>query len=364
MLIDRRYFFYFDWLSFFLTIGITCTGLAFIYSTTTSSELVYSVYFKKQCFGALAGLCIYLFFCLYDYRKLCRIGYFAYFAIILLLMFTLLKGKTAMGGKRWIDFKLFKFQPSEVAKLFFPSFLTYYLYTENDVPLYKMHTFMPIFLIVGMSTLLILKQPDLGTAIIFLSLSLIMLWFSGIETRFFKYGFFLFLCSVPVAWNYVLKPYQKKRILVFLGTGDTQKEGYHIKQSKIAIGSGQLTGKGFMQGTQNKLMFLPESRTDFIFSVFCEEMGFLGALVLMLSYMFLVMRLLYRIEKIPIFFARLLSLGLLTSFALSIIINIAMVCDYAPVVGIPLPLMSYGVTSLWITLASLGWIQGILMRTF
>ena len=363
MLIDRRYLYHFDWISFFLTAIIAITGLVFIYSATTSSDIPYSLYFKKQCLGALIGFFIYAFFCLYDYRKLCRAGYFTYFLVIFFLIFTLIKGKTAMGGTRWIDFKLFKFQPSEAAKLFFPAFLTYYLYTENDVPLYSLNTFIPVVGIMMISTLLILKQPDLGTAIIFLSSGLIMLWFSGIETRFFKWGLLLFLLAAPIAWHF-LKPYQQKRVLVFLGTGDSQKEGYHIKQSKIAIGSGKITGKGFTQGTQNKLMFLPESRTDFIFAVLCEEMGFLGALCLILAYLALYLRLIFRIEKVPTFFARLLAMGLLTALALATFINIAMVCDLAPVVGIPLPLMSYGITSLWISLASLGWIQGIIMRSF
>lgn len=363
MLIDRRYLFNFDWISFSLTWALTALGLAFVYSSTTTPDIPYSLYFKKQAMGLCIGLIIYLFFALKDYRKLCRWGYFAYFLVILLLVFTLIKGKIGMGARRWIDLKLFKFQPSEITKLFFPSFLTYYFYTENDVPLYTMDTFIPILGVLAFSSLLILKQPDLGTAIIFFSSGLIMLWFSGIGNRFFRWGLLCALLIAPIAWK-TLRPYQQKRVLVFLGAGDNQKERYQIEQSKIAIGSGELTGKGFSKGTQNTLMFLPESRTDFIFAVVCEEWGFLGALLLIIMYVLLFVRIMLRLQKVPTFFAQLLGIGILSPVILATFINIAMVCDMLPVVGIPLPLISYGITSLWITLASLGWIQGITTRTF
>ncbi len=363
MVIDRRYLFYFDWISFALTFTIATIGVAFVYSATTTPALPYSIYFQKQLLGLGSGLLIYLFFCFADYRKLSRYGYFTYFLIFGLLIFTLIKGKIGMGGRRWIDLKLFRFQPSEIAKLCFPSFLTYYLYTENDVPLYTMDTFMPLLATMTVSALLIVKQPDLGTAIIFLGSGLVMLWFSGIGNRFFRWGLLFCLLAAPLAWK-TLHPYQQKRVLVFLGAGDNRKERYQIEQSKIAIGSGQLLGKGFTKGTQNMLLFLPESRTDFIFAVVCEEWGFVGAIFLILLYMLLFARIIIRLQRVPTFFARLLAIGILTSLVLPTLINIAMVCDMLPVVGIPLPLVSYGLTSLWATLASLGWIQGITMRTF
>ena len=363
MIIDRRYFFNFDWISFGITWTLALLGLAFVYSSTTTPAIPYSVYFKKQLLGVITGFFIYLFFAFKDYRKLCRAGYFAYFLVFGLLVFTLIKGKIGMGARRWIDLKLFKFQPSEITKLIFPSFLTYYLYTEKDVPLYTMDTFMPLLGVLVVSALLILKQPDLGTAIIFFGSGLVMLWFSGIGNKFFRYGLVCALLAAPVAWK-TLKPYQQKRVLVFLGAGDSRKERYQIEQSKIAIGSGELSGKGFCQGTQNTLMFLPESRTDFIFAVVCEEWGFFGGCLLLLLYAILFIRIMLRLKKIPTFFAQLLGIGILSSTMLATFINMAMVCDMLPVVGIPLPLFSYGLTSLWITLASLGWIQGIITRTF
>jgi rod shape determining protein RodA len=181
--------------------------------------------------------------------------------------------------------------------------------------------------------------------------------------KYFYYGFALFLITLPITYH-MLHPYQKKRIAVFLGEGNTKKERYQIEQSKIAIGSGCLVGKGYLQGTQNLLLFLPESQTDCIFSVICEELGFLGAMGIMLLYVALMLRSLFIIYSIKISFARLLAIGLLMPFIFSTFINIGMVTGLLPIVGIPLPLITYGITHTWITLASLGWIQGVAIRQY
>lgn len=354
----------FDWLSFALTLTLTAIGLLFVYSSTTTEAVPFSIYFKKQLVGILTGFLIYSLFCLQDYRKLCQLGYSAYYVVILLLVYTLIKGKIGMGAQRWIDLKFFRFQPSEITKLFFPAFFTYYLYTENDVPLYSFSNFIPLLGVLFASSFLILRQPDLGTALVFAFSGFCLLWLAGIGKAFFRWGLLLALLSAPIAWKFILKPYQKQRILVFAGAGDLHKDRYQLEQSKIAIGSGGMFGKGFTKGTQNQLLFLPESRTDFIFSVICEEWGFVGALFILLLYLLLFLRILYRTYVIPSFFAQLLAIGLLLPIGFSAFINIAMVSGLLPIVGIPLPLISYGVTSLWITLASLGWIQGITMKRF
>ncbi len=360
---DPHYRYYFDWISFYLTISITLIGLIFVYSATTTDLIAYSSFFKKQLYGACAALILYFFFCFNDYRTLCRYGFFLYFITMILLVYTLIKGKIGLGAQRWIDIGICKFQPSELAKLVLPPFFSYFLYTENDVPIYSMDTFIPLLGILFFSTVLILKQPDLGTAIVFFGGGLLLFWFAGIGKRFFRIGLFLCVLSAPLSWHF-LKPYQKKRVLVFLGQGDVKKERYQIEQSIIAIGSGGTWGKGFKKGTQNKLCFLPEGRTDFIYSVLCEEWGFAGALLVIMLYLALFLRILYRLFCIPSFFPKLLGIGLLAPIMLSACINIGMVCGLCPVVGIPLPMISYGVTSLWITYASLGWIQGITMRLF
>lgn len=336
---------------------VSIISLLFIYSSTHTVEQPYSIFFKKQLFGFISGLFIFLFFALKDYRSLCRWGYFFFYFTLVLLVFTIIKGSIGMGAQRWINLGFFKFQPSELMKLFLPPFITYYLFTEEEAGQYKFSSFWTILGFLAFSFLLILKQPDLGTAIIIGSSGAIMLWYAGIGRRFFIISMVSFIISAPILYS-CLKPYQRKRIEVFLGAGDTKNERYQIEQSKIAIGSGGLTGKGFLQGTQTQLSFLPESRTDFILAVLCEEWGFIGAILLILLYAFLIVRLMVGISYINSFFSQLLCIGLLSPIMLSTIINIGMVSGMLPIVGIPLPLMSYGLTHTWITLACIGWIIG------
>lgn len=359
----QRYFRYFDWISFGIIIALLGLGLLFVFSATTKPDQLYSIYFKKQAFGIISGLLLYALFCITDYRTLCRWGYFLYITVIVLLVFTLIKGSIGMGAQRWIDLLVFRFQPSELAKLFFPAFITYHFYAVNDSLSYSYKDYSIVILSLLVSTLLIIKQPDLGTALLVLFSGFILLWITGLQNKIFIFGAIFFLLSTPILWKF-LKPYQKQRIAVFLGEGDSHKERYQLEQSKIAIGSGGLSGKGFLQGTQNKFMFLPESRTDFIFSVICEEFGFQGACLILLLYALLFLRLFYLITTINNVHTQLLALGLIIHTALSTIINIGMVTGLLPIVGIPLPLISYGVTNLWITLASLGWFNGIAIRRF
>jgi len=362
-LIDRRYVRYFDWWGFLLIIILSCIGLLFVYSSTYKLDQPYSIFFKKQALGLLTGWIIYVICCTIDYRSLMRWGYFSYLAILGLLVFTIIKGSIGMGGQRWINIGLFKFQPSELAKLFFPAFTTYYLATEDDSLELSFSSFIPILIILAISFVLIVKQPDLGTALILTFSGIALLWLTGISKKFFIISFMTVLLCAPVLWHF-LKPYQKQRIAVFLGEGDVKKERYQLEQAKIAIGSGGLMGKGFLQGTQNKYLFLPESRTDFIFAVICEETGFLGALFILLLYLLLFFRFFLVITSINVPFVQLLATGIIIHIVISTFINIGMVLGLLPVVGIPLPLMSYGISNLWITFASLGWFNGIAMRRF
>lgn len=363
-LIDRQHARSFDWFGFLLISIICAIGLSFVYSATYKPEVPYSTFFQKQAMGILGGLVIYMFFCTMDYRSLMRWGYFAYIGLIGLLVFTIIKGSIGMGGQRWINvFGIFKFQPSELAKLLFPAFATYYFIAGDDSPDKPFARFIPVLIVMCISFLLIAKQPDLGTALILVFSGTVMLWLTGISKKFFIISFVLGLLCAPILWS-VLKPYQRQRIAVFLGEGDVRKERYQLEQAKIAIGSGGLWGKGFLQGTQNKLLFLPESRTDFIFAVVCEEIGFAGALFILSLYLLLFFRFFFIIRSINIPFIQLLATGIIIHIVISALINICMVLGLLPVVGIPLPLMSYGVSNLWITFASLGWFNGIAMRRF
>jgi len=361
LLSAKRYFRYFDWISFSILIALCGIGLLFVFSATYRPEQPFSIFFKKQTFGVISGVVIYFLCSLTNHRSFMRWGYFMYLGVIALLIFTLIKGHIGMGAQRWLNVGLFKLQPSELAKVLFPAFISYYFYTENDSINYRFYDFIPVLAILGLSSLLILKQPDLGTALILVFSALIMLWIIGINKRFFTWGLLAVLITAPLSWQF-LKPYQKQRIAVFFGEGDSKKERYQIEQSQIAIGSGGLLGKGFLKGTQNKLRFLPESRTDFIFSVIAEELGFLGVLVILLLYAFLFFRYLVAITTIKDPFSQLLAIGLLIHIVLSTIINIGMVIGLLPIVGIPLPIISYGLSNLWVTFASLGWFTSIVIR--
>lgn len=360
--LDRRSIRFFDWKSFFITLALATIGLFIVMSATYTPEEPYSLFFKKQLFGVISGLFLYALFCAIDYRVLTRWGFFIYFAVIVLLIFTMIKGSIGMGAQRWINIGFIKFQPSELAKLFFPAFFAYYLISEKK-ELKGVLDFLPIIFTLALSALLILKQPDLGTAIIILFTGALLLYMAGLSRAFFITLFCFAAISGPVIWHF-LKPYQQQRILTFLGEGDPRKERYQIEQSCIAIGSGGLWGKGYLQGTQNRLRFLPEGRTDFIFSVLCEEFGFIGALVTLALYCLLFYRFLVLVWTLEQRLTQLLALGLMSHIIFSTLVNIAMVLGLLPIVGIPLPLMSYGITHSWITFASLGWLNGIAARRF
>lgn len=357
----RRKKIYFDWISLTLVATLSLVGLLFVWSATYKPNIPFSIFFKKQLFGVVSGILVYLICSFTDYRPFMRWGYICYFLVMLSLLFTIIKGSIGMGAQRWLNLGFIKMQPSELAKLFLPAFIAYYLHTENNVFMYKNKQFAVILGIVALTTILILKQPDLGTTLIILFSALILVWLAGLTRRWFIYGILIIALCAPLLWC-SLKPYQRNRIAVFLGQGKAQKERYQIEQSTIAIGSGGLTGKGLLGGTQNKFLFLPESRTDFIFSVICEERGLLGALLILFLYTLLFVHLLLRIIRLPTPIMKLFACGLIIHIILSTIINVGMVLGLLPTVGIPLPFISYGISNLWINFASLGITQSILMH--
>lgn len=360
--IDRRRLHYFDWISFLIIVLLSAIGLMFVLSATYSPTRPFSLFFKKQLMGIASGLVLYFTMCSINHRSLERWGYGLFFVTVGLLLFTLFKGSFGLGAQRWINLGFVKFQPSELTKLFFPAFFTFYIAgsLERDM---TFATYGPMLGIVGASAFLIMKQPDLGTALVILFSFCTLLWLAGVSKTFFVTMAFLFVVGAPAAWH-CLKDYQKQRIYVFFGGGSNKKERYQIEQSRIAIGSGGLWGKGFLRGTQNQLNFLPESRTDCIFSVICEEWGFMGACAVILLYVALFARLFYVAGTIKDVYMQILALGLILPTMISAIINVSMVMGLLPIVGIPLPFITYGVTHIWITFASLGWFNGIASRRF
>jgi rod shape determining protein RodA len=287
-----------------------------------------------------------------------RFCYIGYYILIAVLAFTLVKGSIGMGAQRWIDVGLFKLQPSELAKIFFPAYAVYTLYLHQLYPPLPQTVFIPVLSMLFAGTILIRQQPDLGTAVVIGCSGLLLCWLAGISHRFFIACTFIGLLSLPLLQN-LLKPYQLQRISVFLGYGETNKERYQIEQAGIAIGSGGIYGKGLLEGTQNKLHFLPEGRTDFIFAVLCEEWGLIGALFVLFLYGTLFVRSFNIIRELHDFYSQLLAAGLITPIVLATLINIGMVLGLLPIVGIPLPLMSYGISNLWVTMIALGWFQSI-----
>ena len=273
-------------------------------------------------------------------------SYLFYLIILGLLLWVSFFGVKASGSQRWIDLYFINLQPSELMKIAIIACLAKYFHRIRSNQANNFFTIIISLFIIIVPTLLVLSQPDLGTSILIASSGLIVLWLSGLKIKYFVYSFFLFLISLPFAIS-LLKPYQKLRILTFLDPDrDPLGAGYQIIQSKIAIGSGGLTGKGFLKGTQSYLEFLPEKHTDFIFTLFAEEFGFIGSLLLLLVYTIII----YRIIRIGFlsrsFFAKLFCFGYAFAIFLYVVINISMVLGLLPIVGSPLPIMSYGGSSL------------------
>lgn len=347
-----------DWQILIASTSIALLGLLFIFSATYTSECPYSVFFKKQLFGTVAGIFIYFVFSRIDYRSLIAWGQLGYFGVLALLGFTLLMGHTGMGARRWLDLFFIRVQPSELAKLLLPAFFVYYAPDGDNSSQFAVFSFAPVLCILALSFFLIVKQPDLGTAIIVGFSGLILLFVAQMPLRFFFWLFFILSVSSPVLW-YGLKPYQKKRVAVFFDGEHNKKDSYQLEQSMIAIGSGGVWGKGLFNGSQNKLHFLPESRTDFIFAVLCEEWGLMGALLLLFFYGWLFARAWIIALSITNATAQWCAVGLLVPLVLSMMVNMAMVMGLLPIVGIPLPFMSYGVSNLLVNWASLGWFQSL-----
>ncbi|MEK6730738.1 MAG: rod shape-determining protein RodA [Pseudomonadota bacterium] len=276
---------------------------------------------------------------------------------LLLLALVLVIGHIDKGAQRWLNFGLFRFQPSELMKLSLPMMLAWYYQTSNLPPKFK--EICIGILLTLLPALLTLKEPDLGTAIILLIAGGGILLFAGIQWRYILGTTFVAAVSAPFLWR-AMHDYQKQRILTFLNPArDPLGTGYHIIQSKIAIGSGGIFGKGWLQGTQSHLHFLPAHATDFIFAVFGEEFGFIGSVILLLIYLAIVARCIYITSQAQTTYTRLLAGTLTLILFTSVFINIGMVCGILPVVGLPLPLVSYGGSSMVITLASLGLLMSI-----
>lgn len=280
------------------------------------------------------------------------------FTIGLILLFAvLLFGDSGKGAQRWLDLGVFRFQPSELMKLAVPMMVSWYLAEQSLPP--KLSRIFYSLLMVVVSVLLIAKQPDLGTALLVGSAGIFVIFLAGISWRLIFVFSGLVAASAPLLW-FTLHDYQKARVLTFINPeNDPLGAGYHIIQSKIAIGSGGVYGKGWLNGTQSQLDFLPERSTDFIFAAFAEEFGLIGVVLLLSMYFFVVLRGLYISAHAQDTFTRLLGGSLTMTFFIYVFVNIGMVTGLLPVVGLPLPLISYGGTSMVTLMAGFGILMSI-----
>ncbi|MEY8214120.1 MAG: rod shape-determining protein RodA [Colwellia sp.] len=277
---------------------------------------------------------------------------------ILMLVAVLLFGHIGKGAQRWLNLGFMKFQPSEIMKLIVPIMIAWFI-SQNNLPV-KISTVILAFVLVLIPTLLIAKQPDLGTSLLIASSGIFVIFLAGASWKLIGVCAGLASAFTPILWMFLMKDYQRQRVMTFLNPEqDPLGSGYHIIQSKIAIGSGGVGGKGWLQGTQSQLEFLPERHTDFIFSVFSEEFGLVGVGVLLTVYLFIVMRGLWIAVNAQDAFTKLLAGSITLTFFVYVFVNIGMVSGILPVVGVPLPLVSYGGTSMVTLLAGFGILMAV-----
>ncbi|GAB4563787.1 MAG: rod shape-determining protein RodA [Geothermobacteraceae bacterium] len=361
---DRRLLTHFDWTLLLLVLLTAGIGIANLYSATSLWQGTLGGIYLRQIAWLGVGLTLALSLCLFDYRRLFHLGFVFYAVNILLLAAVFVIGRTIMGATRWIDLGFFNLQPSELMKLVIIMTLARY-FSENAPPGgFDLRGLGIPFAILGLPVLLVMKQPDLGTSLLILFIGMTMALFAGIRRRTV---FFLGVGGILACWGgwFLLHDYQRRRILTFLDPEhDPLGAGYHIIQSKIAVGSGGFFGKGFMQGTQSRLSFLPERHTDFAFSVFAEEWGFSGCLVLTGLYLLLILWGLHVARRAADRFGSYLAVGVTAMLFWHIVVNLGMVIGLLPVVGVPLPLVSYGGTSMVTTMTGVGILLNVSMRRF
>lgn len=364
-MIDRRLLTNFDWKVLLLVFFIAFVGVLNIHSASASYNIVGTPYAVKQVYWTIIGTGLLLLVCSIDYHILEDVSYWFYGVLIIFLLLVLLVGKTSMGATRWLHLGFFSMQPSEPMKIVIIITFARYFSAHQPVGGLRFSEIMTPLVLLSVPAILIMKQPDLGTAIMVCLVAMTITIAVGVR---WSVVVSMVLASVPavyVGWHYFLRTYQKNRVLNFLNPErDPLKSGYHIIQSKIAVGSGGLTGKGYLQGTQSQLRFLPEQHTDFAFSVFAEEWGFLVCMLMLLLYLTLILWGLQVASRSNDRFGSLLAVGVTAMLFWHIVINMGMVIGLFPVVGVPLPFFSYGGTSMITSMIGTGILLNVSMRRF
>jgi rod shape determining protein RodA len=355
------------WVLLALALAVSAAGIVAIYSSNCQKDDSYlQGAYKRQAIWLALGVVFFLLAGRFNYRRLWDWNYALYALTLFLLALVYALGAARMGAQRWLQFAGFNFQPSEFAKLAVVIFIARYFSQKSvyDTALSsrRFGVFRGLALplvFVAIPAAFIIGQPDLGSGAMVMMIFAALFFLSGVRARYFFAFLALAALPLPFLWHF-LRDYQKERLMVFLNPNlDPLGVGYTIIQSKIAIGSGGLFGKGWLAGTQSQLHFLPEAHTDFIFSGFAEEWGFWGSGLLLLAYYLLIRQGIIIAQRTSDSFGRLLAWGIALMLALQVFINLAMTLGLAPVVGLPLPLMSYGGSSLVTTYIALGILASI-----
>ena len=357
---ERRLYYHIDWLLIVAVFAICALGLAMIYSTTGGAGSVYWTQVYALGLGVMA-----MVLCLtFDYRSLADKSHWFYLAMLIALVSVLFFGAVRGGSRRWIDLGAFNLQPSEFAKATLALMLAKMLGEERRPALTNTDLAIAIVL-TALPFIAISRQPDLGTAVTLLPILLVVAFVAGMPMKYVYTMILLGVLVAPVAYKFGLQDYQRERISTFLDPAqDPRGAGYQQIQARITVGSGGVWGKGFMEGTQGQLRFLPVAHNDFIFSVLAEEQGLVGVLVALGLYFFVIMRALDAARLAKDRLGAYLVLGVLSSFTFQVVYNITMSAGLAPVKGLTLPLMSYGGSSMIATLAGFGLILNVRMRRF
>jgi len=363
-MLDRRLIMNFDWTLLSTVVIISALGVFNLYSSTYPHTGEGTPLYLKQIFWLVLGMGFMILTLAFDYRTFIRYAYLFLLFCLLLLFLVMIFGRVTSGSQRWLPLGFFSFQPSEITKIALILSLTRFFTREDNFHGYRLRDLLIPFLFLGVPVFLVFKQPDLGTVVLLFLIFVSILAFIGLHPRAWITLGIGWAALTPLIW-YFLKDYQKKRLLTFLNPDlDPLKTGYHIIQSKIAVGSGTFFGKGFLKGTQSQLHFLPEQHTDFIFSVLAEEWGFGGCFILLLLMLFLISKGVKIAHTSKDQAGALLAIGLSAMLFWQTFINIGMVIGLVPVVGVPLPLLSYGGTSAITTLVGIGILMNISMRRF
>jgi rod shape determining protein RodA len=359
-LLERRSIHNLDWVLAFAVLSLCAAGMGMVYSATLGGPLA-PLATKQLAYFAI-GLLAMLLALTIDYHTLASLSYVFYVASLLLLVYLLIFGRAIANTRGWLELGPVNFQPAEMTKITTLLALSSYLSRHRSSGLTPSNM-IAIILFVGLPFLLIARQPDLGTAITFLPLIAVAAFLGGMRVRTILILVMIPILALPFAWNHYLKDYQKARVLTFLDPSrDPKGAGYQVLQSRIAVGSGGLTGKGFLEGTQGQLKFLPAQHTDFIFALLAEERGFLGSMVVLALYFVVIYRCIAIARAARDLLGVYLAMGAMALFACQVLINIGVVLGLMPTTGVPLPLMSYGGSSLITTLAGMGLVLNVWMR--